>query len=81
MKQIRHYLFGLVGGVLLALTSVNAQEVASNSIESMSVAQQGGVLNIKLMFKEPLSALPSGFSIANPARIALDFSNLSLIHI
>ena len=77
MKQIRHYLFGLVGGVLLALTSVNAQEAASNSIESMTVAQQGGVLNIKLMFKEPLSALPSGFSIANPARIALDFSNTS----
>ena len=75
MKQIKQYLLSLIGGVFMAVASVNAQEAASNSIESMTVAQQGGVLNIKLMFKDPLSALPSGFSVANPSRIALDFVN------
>ena len=44
-------------------------------MESIAVARQGGVVNVKLTFKEPLAAVPPGFSVANPARIALDFSN------
>ncbi|MEO8409137.1 MAG: AMIN domain-containing protein, partial [Propionivibrio sp.] len=48
---------------------------ADNSIESMTAVQQSGVLNVKMTFKEPLTALPSGFSIAKPARISLDFMN------
>ncbi|MFZ4536678.1 type IV pilus secretin PilQ [Propionivibrio sp.] len=75
MKQIKCYLLSLVGGIFLAAASVNAQETTPNSIESMTVAQQGGVLNVKLTFKEPLKTLPSGFSVAKPARIALDFAN------
>jgi type IV pilus assembly protein PilQ len=75
MKQIRQYLLGLVGGVLLALGTANAQEARLNSIESMNVVQQGSVLNVKLTFKEPLQALPPAFSVAKPARIAFDFSN------
>jgi hypothetical protein len=65
MKQIKQYLLGLVGGVLLALGTANAQEARLNSIESMNVVQQGSVLNVKLTFKEPCrlfrqrSALPS----------------------
>jgi type IV pilus assembly protein PilQ len=46
-----------------------------NVIESMKVIQQGAVLNLKLTFREPLAAAPSGFSVASPARIALDFPN------
>jgi type IV pilus assembly protein PilQ len=64
MKQIRQYLLGLVGGVLLALGTANAQEARLNSIESMNVVQQGSVLNVKLTFKEPLQALPPAFSVA-----------------
>ncbi|WP_298311685.1 type IV pilus secretin PilQ [Propionivibrio sp.] len=75
MKQIKSYLLSFIGGLLLAVASVNAQEIKPNSIESMTVAQQGGVLNVKLVFKEPLTALPPGFSVAKPARIALDFAN------
>ena len=75
MKQIRKYLLSVVGGVFLAIATTSAQEAKSNSIESMTVAQQGGVLNVKLVFKEPLTAPPPGFSVAKPARIALDFAN------
>ena len=75
MKQIRQYLLGLVGAVLLALGTANAQESRPNSIESMNVVQQGSVLNVKLTFKDPLQALPPAFSVAKPARIAFDFSN------
>lgn len=75
MKQIKQYLLGIFGGVFLTLATAGAQEARSNSIESMTVAQQGGVLNVKLTFTEPLTTLPPGFSVAVPARIALDFAN------
>lgn len=75
MKRIKQYLLGLVGVCLLAATAANAQQAPLNSIESMSVAQQAGALSVKLTFKEALVALPSGFSIAQPARVALDFPN------
>jgi type IV pilus assembly protein PilQ len=75
MKQIKQYLLGLAGGVLLALASVQAQEVRPNAIESFNVVQQGSVLNVKLTFKEALQALPPAFSVAKPPRIAFDFPN------
>ncbi|WP_294269915.1 type IV pilus secretin PilQ [Propionivibrio sp.] len=75
MKQIRYYLLSLVSGLLLAVTAVHAQESKPNSFQSITVAQQGPVINVKLMFSEPLTALPPGFSVAKPARIALDFAN------
>jgi len=72
---IKRYLLGFIGGVLCAVSVLNAQESKQNSIESIAVAQQGGVLNLKLTFKEALTSLPPGFSVAKPARIALDFAN------
>ena len=61
--------------VMLPWGSIYAEESRQNSIESMKVVQQGGVLNLKLTFKEPLLAPPSAFSVANPARLAFDFAN------
>jgi type IV pilus assembly protein PilQ len=75
MKQMKLCLLGILAGCFLVLSAASAQESKPNSLESMSVAQQGGVLNVKLTFKEPLVALPPGFSVAQPARVALDFSN------
>ena len=73
MKLIKQYLLGFVGGVLLMVSSAGAQD--SNSIESMTVASQGGVVNVKLTFKMPLAKAPLGFAVAKPARIAIDFPN------
>jgi type IV pilus assembly protein PilQ len=75
VKQMKCYLLGFVAWLSLAAALASAQEVRPNSIESMTVAQQGGVLNVRLTFKEALAALPAGFSVAAPARIALDFVN------
>ena len=75
MRPIKCYLLALLSGLALVAAPVFAQEVRPNSIESMTVVQQGSVLNVKLTFKEPLSAPPQGFSVASPARIALDFVN------
>ncbi|MFC5400433.1 type IV pilus secretin PilQ [Undibacterium jejuense] len=49
----------------------------SNSIESIVANQQGANIIVKIAMKSPLAKLPVGFSIASPARIALDFADVS----
>lgn len=46
---------------------------AQGSIENISGAMQGGVEIVRIDFSEPVAALPTGFVIQSPARIALDF--------
>lgn len=76
MKRIGQCLKALIVAALLSLGQVGAQEAGSNVLEGITASAQGGVLNVKLGFKAPLSAPPPGFSVANPARIALDFANV-----
>ncbi|MDR1275246.1 MAG: type IV pilus secretin PilQ [Candidatus Accumulibacter sp.] len=76
MKHFKHGLLGAFVGLFLVFSSVGAQDPdvgAPNALETIGVAQQGGVLNVRLGFKEALTVPPSGFSISMPARIALDF--------
>ena len=70
----RKYLLALLGGLLFsgALFAQDAKPSA-NEIQSINVAQQGGSVMVKLSLKEPLSAVPASFSVANPARLAIDF--------
>ncbi len=75
MKRIANYVLGIAALVMLPWAVAHAQDGRPNSIDSIKVAQQGGVLNLKLTFREPLAAPPAGFSVASPARIALDFAN------
>ena len=77
MKSIVLCLKALLCMALLGFAGVRAQDVVANSLDAMAVSAQGGVLNVRLTFKEPLVAPPAGFSVANPARIALDFPNVS----
>jgi type IV pilus assembly protein PilQ len=46
---------------------------AQNTIESVAGSIQGGVEVVRIEFAQPLAAVPAGFSIQSPARIALDF--------
>lgn len=57
--------------VCLALTTTWAQ--AQNAIQSVTGGSQGGVEVIRIDTSEPLAAVPTGFTIQSPARIALDF--------
>ncbi len=59
-------------GLLLAL-AVGGAWAQDNAIESISANQQGGNVVLKVTMKEAPATLPIGFSITNPARIALDF--------
>jgi len=72
MKFINHAL--LAASACLALLSpVHAQPAPANTIEAINVAQQGNEIAVKIDLKEALSTPPAGFSVANPAKIALDF--------
>jgi type IV pilus assembly protein PilQ len=58
-------------GLLLAFGAGSA--FAQNAIESIRANQQGNNVVINVAMKDAPTKLPIGFSITNPARIALDF--------
>ncbi|HEY1042653.1 MAG TPA: type IV pilus secretin PilQ family protein [Telluria sp.] len=61
-------------GAFVALALAGGAAVAQeNAIESISANQQGSNVILKVQMKNPPAKLPIGFSITNPARIALDF--------
>lgn len=72
MKLVNHALATIFA--LLALSSaVLAQNAAMNSIEAINVARQGNELAVKIDLKDVLAVPPAGFSVSNPAKVALDF--------
>ena len=54
------------------LFAASAPAWAQNVIQSISSAQQAGSEVIRIELSEPLAAVPQGFSIQTPPRIALD---------
>jgi type IV pilus assembly protein PilQ len=59
---------------LLALASLAGQAAWSqNAIQSLTGSVQSGVDVVRIETSEPLTAVPAGFTIQAPARIALDF--------
>lgn len=74
MKLIKHAMAALV--VCLALApAARAEALPSNAIEAINVAQQGNEVSLRIDLKEALTTPPPGFSVANPAKIALDFQS------
>jgi len=59
----------LASGLLLCSMWAQAQ----NAIRSVTGGLQGGVEVLRIETTEPLAAVPTGFTIQAPARIALDF--------
>ncbi len=47
----------------------------SNSIESITSAQQGSATVLRIQMTHPPTDAPPGFSISNPPRVALDFKD------
>lgn len=62
-------------GVAIVSTSVMAQE--GNQIEAINIARQGGAIVLKIELKDAITTPPAGFSIANPSRIAFDFTGVA----
>lgn len=63
----------MVCAFLGSLTFGAAAYAQDNAIQSISANQQGANVVINVAMKEVPKKLPIGFSITNPARIALDF--------
>ena len=65
--------------VAAIFTSVSLISVAqtANSIQAVTGSVAGGSEVIRIDLAEPLTAVPTGFSIQSPARIALDFPGIS----
>ncbi len=75
MKQNSFGMMRFFNRSVLFAASVAASSLAwaQGSIENISGAMQGGVEIVRIDFSEPVAALPTGFVIQSPARIALDF--------
>src|SRR5712664_2575220 len=66
----------LAFSALFTGAAVFAQDPEKNLFESINTStQQGGKVVVRVNFKAPLSSIPAGFTVANPARIALDLPN------
>ena len=56
--------------VLMGVASISAR--AQNSIQSINSSSQAGSEVVRIELAEPLSAVPAGFTIRTPPRIAID---------
>lgn len=73
MRQFISKIAGCVAALVLFNFAVaESKTPASNAIESINVTQQAGSVVVKLDLKEALPAVPPSFTVANPARIAID---------
>jgi type IV pilus assembly protein PilQ len=70
MKAMR-----ILYGLALWLAGMGLALAQSNSIENFEVAEQGGKVVVRITTKEPLKGVPPNFTVASPARIALDFAD------
>ena len=60
-------------GVGMALLGAAGLSQAEPRIQAITSSIQGGTEVVKIDLSEPLSAVPAGFVVQSPARIALDF--------
>lgn len=65
----------MFAGVVFAGAALGAH--AQNAIEAVAGSVQGGTETVKIDLSQALTALPPGFAIQSPARIALDFPGVS----
>jgi type IV pilus assembly protein PilQ len=63
--------------VVFSLLLVTFAAQAQNSIEAVSGSIQGGTEVVRIELSQALTALPAGFLIQAPARIALDFPGVA----
>ncbi len=72
-RAARHSSFS----VALLVAGMPLMAAAQNAIQAVSGSVQGGSEVIRIDLAEPLAAVPTGFTIQTPARIALDFQGVS----
>jgi len=67
----------VLAGMVFSASAV-AQSTQGNLLQSINTSTlQGGKVIIRANFKDPLTAAPPGFTVTNPARIAIDLPGVS----
>jgi hypothetical protein len=59
--------------LVIAATLAATAAMAQSAIEAVTGTLQGGAEVVRVELSQPLAAVPTGFAIQSPARIALDF--------
>lgn len=60
----------------LSVSTSQAQQPSSrNTLQKVDVAASGDQVTVRMTFSDPLKAVPTGFSLATPPRVALDIPN------
>ena len=77
LGHIKYLLLCLMLGAVSLVHAQGPQPAAGNAIQKFDVARQGQDILIRFDLKEPLASPPVGFSIANPARLAFDFTGVA----
>jgi type IV pilus assembly protein PilQ len=62
---------------LAMLVVASLPALAQNAIQSINSTQQAGVEVVRIELSEPLSAVPNGFSVQTPPRVAIDLPGVS----
>lgn len=73
MKISKNIIVTLFATLLVFVQHAFAQE-SNNAIEAIDVSRQGDDIAIKIDMKDALLTAPASFSMATPAKIALDFA-------
>lgn len=64
-------------GVFFFATATAFAAQAQNAMQAVTSSMQSGAEVIRIDFAQPLDALPTGFAVQEPARIALDFADVT----
>ncbi|HTH80827.1 MAG TPA: type IV pilus secretin PilQ [Ramlibacter sp.] len=77
MKNKSHWRQAWAFALACAAAGMAFSAHAQNAVEAVTGTIQGGVEVIRVDFAQPLTAVPAGFSIQAPARVALDIPGAS----
>jgi type IV pilus assembly protein PilQ len=77
IKLVQKVLLGaaFLAGMLASAVGVAQPAQSRNTLQKVDVAASGELVTVRMTFSEPLKAVPGGFSLASPARVALDIPN------
>ena len=70
-------LFKQMGFATVVCCTLSAQAWAAPAIQSITATQQAGTDVVRIELSEPLTALPPGFVVQSPPRIAIDLPGVS----
>ena len=75
MPQWRHRIATLLlacAAPFMAIQAAHAQGAVDNTIQSITSSQQAGADVVRIELAAPLAAVPNGFAVQTPPRVALD---------